>query len=304
MVDYEEVHTKKGKTLVFMDLKEFLIDYYGDSNIESRVSGEEYIVHCPFCKKEGHTKHKLYIKDDFTVGHCFVCTRNYIGVTEQLADEVFEVTLPDFVTNFGLRKIFKVTPLTDPEWSLDKFEYECDDYDEKGITYLKGRHQYMEDLYKILGFKFLDGNVVMPFYYRGQIFYYQVRFSGKSKIKYFFPPIQNKPPYIIENGNNKKLIIVEGIFDAIAMLIQAPEYTPVAVLGSSISDYQIEFIREYIPEKIVVYMDETEISKRIANKIKQSIDYCDFSIIRSNGEDPEECLQRRIRRGLSLSWVK
>jgi hypothetical protein len=147
----------------------------------------------------------------------------------------------------------------------------------------------------------------MPFKYRGDIFYYQIRFTGKNnKIRYFFPPISKKPPYIIEHGANKKFIIVEGVYDAISCLIQAPSYTPMAVLGSSISDYQMYFLREYVPEEIVVYMDDTGKSKAIAGRLKSVIDYCPIRIIRSDGEDPEECMIRRMekRPGSEIGWIK
>ena len=99
----------------------------------------------------------------------------------------------------------------------------------------------MKALYKILDFKFWEDNVVMPFKYKGEIFYYQIRFTGNSPIRYFFPPISAKPPYVIDHDvkpSGNKIIISEGVFDAIADLIMFPEYIPFAVLGSSISDYQ------------------------------------------------------------------
>jgi hypothetical protein len=162
----------------------------------------------------------------------------------------------------------------------------------------------MGELYKMLDFKFMDGNIVMPFKYKGEVFYYQFRFSGKnSKIRYFSPPISAKPPHIIEHGNCKKIIICEGIFDAIALLIMAPEFMPIAILGSSISDYQIDFIREYVPEEIVVYMDETDISRRVATKIQSIIDYCPIRIIKSDGQDPEENLKKRLKYNKKLNWI-
>ena len=244
---------------------------------------------------------KLYIKGDLTVGHCFVCTRNYVNVTDRIDTTI---KFPEFISRFinfsGMPEIVK---LTDPDWSIDNIEQDLVDYDKKGVDYLIGRHPLMEELYKVLDFKFLDGNVVMPFKYHGEVFYYQIRFT-EGKIRYFFPPISAKPPYIIEHGDNSRFIICEGVFDAISLLIQAPDYTPCAVLGSSVSDYQIEFIREYAPKEILIYMDETDISKRIASKLSKSIDYCPINIIPSNGEDPEECMIRKMKEGKELSWIK
>lgn len=306
-MEYKEIKRKDGQLMVFCNFEDLLTEAFGVKTMKevephANNSGE-YICHCPFCKAEGHTKHKLYIKTDLTVGHCFVCTRTYINVTDKI-DVSYKI--PEFFQNFCYYSGLNVVKLNDPIWTLDRYFNEFDDFDEKGYNYLLGRHKYMKDLYQLLDFKFLDGNVVMPFKYHGEIIYYQIRFTGNSKIRYYFPPISAKPPYIIEHGNSRKFVIVEGVFDAISMLIQAPEYIPCAVLGSSISDYQIEFLREYVPEKIVIYMDETKISVNIANKLKRKIDYCPISIIKSNGEDPEECMKRRMSWGgnKEIAWIK
>ena len=248
MVDYKEITTKKGKKVVFCNMEDLLMDIYGVGTMDQvrtflNESTGEYICHCPFCKAEGHTKHKLYIKEDLSEGHCFVCTRAFININDNV-DVSFKV--PEFGNFFGW-KGFNLVPLTDPTWSLDKFKYEFDDYSEKGVQYLIGRHGFMKELYKALDFKFWEDNVVMPFKYKGEIFYYQIRFTGDSPIRYFFPPISAKPPYVIDHNvqpSGNKMIISEGVFDAIADLIMFPEYIPFAVLGSSISDYQLEFLRE------------------------------------------------------------
>lgn len=306
MVDYKEIVKKDGKKIVFWDMEEFLMDFYNASTPEELPgkltnSGTQYIVHCPFCAKEGHTKHKLYIKNDLSVGHCFVCTRAFINVTDNINFRV-EATNP--IRNFFPTQ-FNLVRLTDPEWSLDKLQYECDEYDEEGYQYLVKRNPYLKYLWQMLGFKFLNGNIAMPFKYRGEVFYYQIRFTGKSKIRYFFPPIGAKPPYVIEHGDNKKFIICEGVYDAASLLIQSPSYTPMAILGSSINDYQLQFLREYVPQDIIVYMDDTEKSKGVASKIKSVIDYCPIHIIKSDGEDPEECMIRKMNQnpGSEVGWI-
>ena len=301
MIDYQEIKKKNGQRIVFCKLDELLEDVSGVHSVEELHSTNgHYICHCPFCNAEGHTKEKLYIKDDLSVGHCFVCTRAFVNVVD---DVNVNYQVPQLFGSFN--QGLHLVKLEDPEWSIDKYYNEFDDFDQKGYDYLLSRHGFMKDLYKLLEFKFVDGNVVMPFKYHQDIFYYQIRFSGKNKIKYFFPPIQSgaKPPYIIENGDKKKFIICEGVYDAISLLIQAPGYTPMAVLGSCITDYQIEFLREYLPEKILIYMDETNISIRIANKLKSVIDYCPIKIIKSDGTDPEETMKMRMRCGYNLQWI-
>ena len=300
-MEYQEVIKKDGKRVIFCNFEELLMEAYGlgsPKDIEShREKTGEFICHCPFCKAEGHTKHKLYIKSDLSVGHCFVCCRAFVNVTN-------EINLDWKAPDFGIPKPWAPVKLTDPTWSLDRFVYEFDDFSEKGYQYLMGRHPFMDPLYKILHFKFWNDNVVMPFYYHGELMYYQVRFTGNSKIRYFFPPISDKMPYIIEHGDNKQFIVCEGVYDAIACLIQAPKYTPMAVLGSHVSDYQLGFLREYVPSKIIVYMDDTEKSIAVANKIRSVIDYCPISIIRSDGTDPEEQMVKRMNSGKNLNWIE
>lgn len=303
-MEFKEVRRRNGGIIVFCKFEELLKEAYGVKTMEevkTHVNNNgEYILHCPFCKAEGHRKHKLYIKDDLTVGNCFVCGRSYVNITDDID---VAVKIPNFIEKLYGPQKFEPVYLNDPVWTLDKYKYEFDDYSEVGVNYLVGRHGFMKDLYKILGFRFLDDNVVMPFFYHGEVFYYQIRFTGKSKIRYYFPPISSKPPYIIERNDNKRIIIQEGVYDAIANMIMAPEYTPMSVLGSNISDYQIEFLREYAPEDIIVYMDETKISIRIANKLKGAGIFCPIHIIKSDGEDPEEHMKEILKRGGKLQWI-
>lgn len=306
-MEYQEIIKKDGKRIVFCNMKELLQEAYGVKSmeeVETFLKGNEYICHCPFCKNEGHTKHKLYVKSDLTVGHCFVCCRAFVNIDETVK---VDYQVPSFLAQ---QRPFEVVPLNDPEWSLDRFKYEFDDYSEPGVQYLINRNPFLKDLWKPLGFKFWDDNVVMPFWWQGEIIYYQIRFTKPSKIRYFFPRISSpwgaaKCPYIIPRAgsDNKSFIICEGVYDAIACFIQAPSYTPMAVLGSSISDYQLWFLRSYVPERILVYMDDTEKSKAVADKIRSVIDYCPVRVMPSDGTDPEENLMKRLKTGKNIQWI-
>jgi hypothetical protein len=83
-----------------------------------------------------------------------------------------------------------------------------------------------------------------------------------------------------------------------SLLPQAPGWTPVAICGSQITDYQVQFLREYVPNEIKIYMDKTELSNGVMKKLKKTIDYCPISVIWSDGTDPEENLKKR------LTWAK
>lgn len=302
MLDYQEIRKKDGGVIVFTHLLELLLERFGatsEEELQGHLKGDHYICHCPFCEAEGHTKKKLYITSNYEVGHCFVCGRAWVNVDDNIK---FQTNVPDFMESTFYHPL-DIVRLQDPIWTLDKYYNEFDSYSEKGMNYLMTRHPFMKDLAPMLEFKYIDGNVVMPFKYKNEVIYYQIRFTGNSKIRYFFPPISAKPPYIIEHGNNKKFIICEGVYDAISLLIQAPEYTPMAVLGSSVSDYQLNFLREYVPEEIVIYMDETKISERIRERIMRTIDYCPIRIVKSDGTDPEEQMKKRLAKGQKLQWI-
>lgn len=314
-MEFKEIRTKR-KLVVLCKIEDLLLEATESKTVEEaeskvkRTKGE-MICHCPFCRKEGHTKHRLYIKDDFSVGHCFVCERSFRNVTDEV-DTSF--TIPSF--NFGsyIDTRLVMPEITDEDFTLDCFKYDFEDYSEEGVKYLANRHIFLKELYKVLDIKFDEcGNPVIPFKFHEDIIYYQIRnrkaTKENGKWRYLFPETKSgqKPPYILEHGENKQFILCEGVFDAMSLLIQAPNYTPVALGGHSISDYQLKFLRDYVPQKIVIYMDETKLSYDVMRQVLTQIDYCPIDIIPSSGEDPEERLKRYLTYGKTLqelAWIK
>lgn len=293
-MDYQEWRKKDGTIIVLCSLEELLMNHYEASSLTELLphvkSSGEYAIKCPFCSKEGYEKEKLYIKDDMTVGHCFKCHRAFMNVTEDIE---FTIKTP----TIGKSNHHDLVKLSNDTWTLDMYDKEFTENDKIGEKYLASRHKYLPMLSKLLKFKFSNHNVVMPFFFHGELIYYQIRFTNKNPIRYFFPPITDKPIYAIECNDCKDLVICEGIFDAIGILLMYPDKTPIAVLGSTVSDYQIEMIRTYHPRSIKVYMDETKLSIGIIKKLKSVIDYAEYSIVKSNGEDPEEKLIKLINQG-------
>ena len=131
-MEYKEIVKKDGSKLIFCNFEDLLKEYYGVSSmdeVKTHVnSNGEYIIHCPFCKAEGHSKHKLYIREDLSVGYCFVCCRKYINVDDNVD---VEVKVPDFLPGM-FHKPFNLVRLEDPEWSLDRFKFEFDEFDQRG----------------------------------------------------------------------------------------------------------------------------------------------------------------------------
>lgn len=295
-MNYQEITKRNGQTLVLCSFDELLMDYFqidSMTKVAEKVNDNgEYTIQCPFCKAEGYVKEKLYIKDDLTVGHCFKCHRAFINVTDTIE---YNIKVPKFM-NF---RSFDLIKLDNENWTLDMYYNEFDEEDKKGEKYLASRHKYLPALAKVLGFKYYNHNVIMPFFFHGDLIYYQMRFTNKNPIRYFFPPISAKPIYssleAITNSND--VLIVEGIPDAIAALLMYPDKFPIAILGSSVSDYQIDMIRTYNPKSITVYMDDTELSIGVIRKLQTVINNVEYHLWKSNGEDPEEKLKRKIKSG-------
>ena len=293
-MNYQELTKKDGRVIVLCNFNELLMDYYQVSSM-TEVQGKienngEYIIQCPFCKSEGYIKKKLYVKGDLTVGHCFKCHRAFINVTDTIEYNIKSPVI-------SLNNSFDLVKLNNENWTLDMYYNEFDESDEKGERYLYSRHRYLPALAKVLGFKFYNHNIIMPFFFHGELIYYQMRFTNKNPIRYFFPPISHKPIYPLELSNSKDIIICEGIYDACSCLLMYPDKMPIAILGSSVSNYQIDMIRTYNPRSITVYMDDTKLSLGVLKKLQTVINNVDYHYKRSNGQDPEEKLKYLINSG-------
>ena len=284
--------TGKGNDLYIMDLDSY-VESMKDQNLFQEKKND-YAVMCPICRERKEAEEpnyhnlKLWIDKSLEFGRCFVCNSVFISNN----DKIKTVVKP-----FGIMDMsnMKVSHLSHEYWTYDLFN-SLPQYDEDGINYLsKSRHFFLGSLYRPLGIRFYGHNPVIPFYFNGEMIYYQIRLiDSNSKIKYFSPPIDHKPAYIIEKKENKNIVICEGVFDAIACLILYPKWTPFAVLGSSITDYQIWMLRSYIPERIKIFMDKTELSVGIKDSISKYINYADIYINKSDGRDPEEVLKKKI----------
>lgn len=315
--EYKEVESrKKGATIIFGKLDELLKKYYHVTTVGALDQfrsnyKDQYIINCPFCKQEGHSKKKLHIypntpgDDDFTEGFCFVCGRIFIHISDQLN---IHFKTPDFL---GIRQEFKFVPIEDKFWTLEKFNNEFDSESQRGIAYLEKRNPFLKDLWKPLGFKFYEDHVAMPFRNPdGKLIYYQIRFIDADKssgIRFHFPKISAKPPYILHSSgaDPSKLIICEGIFDCIAAWIQCGgKYVCIALMGCKVSDYQLLYIQHwYRPRKIIFWLDETKLSIEVSKRFRTIFNYSELKVVPSHGADPEEIMNHRLRVGRDLIWI-
>jgi len=285
-----------AKNVIAMDLERYVKEM--KSRGLFREKKNDYAVMCPNCMKRhkekgdaaSYRKLHLWISKDYQYGQCFRDHTVFVSDNQIFNTNVKRMESPVDMSNWTLDILGE-----EGYWTLSRFNT-LSDNDQIGIDYLASRIYLYRKLYSILNIRFdHNHNPVVPFYYKDQLIYYQIRnkdyVKGSDKPKYFSPPIDHKPPYIIEHGENKKFVICEGTFDAMACSILFPDRTPFAVLGSDITDYEIAMLRGYVPEDILIYMDDTNLSYEVKNKLERYINYAEFNIQKSNGQDPEERLK-------------
>lgn len=288
----EFIKNNGERDIYFMDLSK--LDLH-------KVNGkkEGYIAVCPICKHKhaegidgyyldpNYSKRKLGVDKYKTIAHCYRCDSVILGYKDET-----KVKIPEFHFKCLLQQdAISVTTLMD---AAERYS-ESKDLTDKERALLKMRNPHLDpDLLGMKVAKWNRPNILTPFYLNGNLIYYQIRFLDSEHPKYFSPSIKNKPIFIPTSEYKKDIIICEGVYDAIALLTLYPEYTPVAILGSHITDYQCNLIRKFItPDSISIFMDDTNISEDIYKRLLDTplASYAEISVWESDGLDPEEILR-------------
>lgn len=300
-IEYRLLRASNGREVYATDISSLVSDF--NDGAETTF----YEV-CPVCRdrhrrgEKGfyldphYNKRKLGVMPDLSMAHCNRCDALFIDSTDEC-----KTFIPKFNFNLGIYEDFNVVKLKGVGTIMDKSSRISDAMRE----ILKLRNPKLDP--DVIGMRTLKGwdrpNILTPFYHQDEIIYYQLRFLDSEEPKYFMPSIKNKPPFIPKGCNGDKIMICEGVYDALAILSSHPDYVPFAILGSHITPYHINYLRKYMsPSEIAIFMDETSISEEIKEDILRSplsfyIDEPD--IIESDGLDPEECL--RVDMGLPSS---
>jgi len=286
----EVIRTRVLKDIVLMNYKRL-------------VPGLKYYrVVCPRCldrnikKGEfGYNKKNLSILKDFSYGRCFRCSAIFIDSEFYLNKEIEFDSEDDFEfydNDFSLTKCSSlsiVDSFTDLHMSID------------GLDYMTDRNSLFNINTKQYKLKYKLGKLLIPYYFIDQsLIYYQFRYTdlkySPNGAKYHNPPIDNKPLYIPQNSNglvewdaSRPIILVEGALTAIALkMTVGDDYNVAAVVGNTITSYQIKMLKYLSFIDIYVFMDSYDFSLATAevlaaNKIRSTI-------IPSSGPDSEELL--------------
>lgn len=265
-------------------------------------SGDEVVYFCPECitvKGTPDKKGKLYFNTVKGVGICFRCNTKFSEEGANLSN-----------TKSLASKQIKKQAIEKPK----TISFDFPALDKECLSYLSNRHIYLPELAgtKQLNLKRVRGNrkgIVFPFYYEGKIAKCQIRYlDSKDKQSKYWTQQGSKLPYspyhVFKNfklkGSGHAITICEGVFDSIALAILGFP-NPVAVLGKTVTKFQVEILRRLVPSKIILALDELELSQSLKKEIKytfpcvEKID-CKNFIVNKEEVDPEEYLVHHLSR--------
>lgn len=256
---------------------------------------------CPFCESvRGRPDNdgKFYWSIEKNVGYCFKCETVGILKTDKPKYQVcFENSINRIVNSFESdSSIFEseLNSMQDIPY-IDLFS----DMDKKAIDYIDSRNCLYSEIYKYLNMRSSNLGVAVPVIVNQKILSYCLRlYDPKGGMKYYLPKISKllySPEQIINTSKPvKEITLVEGTFTCIAALIDGFTH-PVAIFGKFLTDLQIYLLRSLSPDIINIYLDETELSERLLNRIQDRLPtVTKFNIIRSDGSDAEEKLNWKM----------
>jgi len=286
---YETIECEKGEL-------QSLVDH------EDVQEGEEFIrCVCPRCKERNerrgeltYDKKNLSINKDCTWGKCFRCEAVF---KDKLAELSRDINLEVLVGDKSDRK-FELCRIDTKAYDSAVFISS----ENEGGAYMHNRNPFYNISRNFCKLKFKEPKIIIPYFDLYQKpYYYQFRYIDVSKSptgsKYFNPPIDKKPVYIVPNFDGRicwntgnTTILVEGALTAIALKLVVGDSTNVAaLLGKVPTLYQIQLLKYLgVLGKVYSMMDESELSKVVVKKLRSEGIKSD--IIPSSGADSEEML--------------
>jgi hypothetical protein len=263
-----------------------LVDLVNDNNFykfKRHFKFKVYRCPCPVCLQEGYNKNSLSIKNDYSIGRCFRCETIFVNEYDPLENEFSRSKTP-LKLNYELYKLDNLNDYNNIN-GISKL----------GNDYLLNRNRLMKiDKYKL---RSNDRFVIIPYYINNELVYWQKRFINATINKHFKPVIEYQPFYHINNGSNQ-LIICEGAFDSFACdNLFNEQQDVIALAGKSMTHYQLWLLNTIkLYDEITIFLDETYLSENLYNNLKNQFTIePKFNIIKSNGDDPEETLNKNIK---------
>lgn len=264
-----------------MDLMEIFKDYRPE-----RLSNGQIRMECPFREnhKDGSGKMSFFVTPDKGFYHCFSCGKG--GKLVVLLTTMFGLTLSEAL---------EVSVLTDyvpkeEKWELDRSWTITPPKEFTSRGFKKSTLEHFKFGYTS------DGWIMIPFY---DSFRRPNELVGYQRRK-------NEPDRVVINSKGFKkstylynldttydyVIVVEGYSDV--MRLYQHGYNAVALLGSLISDWQIEQISKF--KHVYLALDNDipgrEATEKIYYKLKDNVK--DIKLIPYSTKDPGECISPKI----------
>lgn len=261
---------------------QWIKDYFGETDILFSKQGEEICVPSPFAK-DRPGNHYLWINPtggkslhpENGVYRCWYTDKSGSMVSlvsqlegipwdeaqEMLCDQIplreLELRVHEF---FGSKIETNIVPQTNVgKIHLPPHTYEIDRmednlYRQRATTYLNGRKIPTDGLLVCVNGKCRD-RIVIPYYDKnGNLIWWNARaIDDNAKIRYIKPDTDDEDAITQQNvlylktwpKKNEKVFVMEGELDAIT--INLCGFYGAACGGRSLSDGQIELLRDYVP---------------------------------------------------------
>ena len=224
----------------------------------SQHDSNEISICCPFCSE---TRYRLGINIRKDIGHCFNCNWKSRHVTENLflILGIEEADIPlDAPTMGEVESDVELRPPSLPEDFILLCERPKGKLFNKAYQYLHERgvtDWQIED--KKIGVSFLGQyayRIIFPIYYKNKLKGLVSRdFTGQQEPKYL-NTVGEKPIYNLPVKRRSKAVLVEGIFDCLAIeRVVRENFDVLALLGNRLKDSQEEDLSEY--RDIVLWPD-------------------------------------------------
>ena len=258
---------------------------------------------CPYClevRGKADDDAKFYWSRQKSIGYCFKCET--VGVLETDKDRS-ELHYQALINSFNTSE-----EVIDYTFSSINYNNMFPELDEEATNYLKSRVPFYPQL-KSLNLRHEPGyGITFPIRYLDDYIGYAIRiYNPKNKMKYYIPD-GNKFLYSPDNAlrsNNKfqEFTIVEGPFDAIAAcLLGFPN--PIAIQGKYITPRQIYQLRSMIPSRLIIFLDETELSKNLRDSLEGKLPTLQRIDIEPANMDPEERLIKIMMGKPDQQWLE
>ena len=264
-------------------------------NKSYQMKNGEQAFYCPFCN---HHKKKLQINTETQKWHCWVCNKGgykigillrKINAPKNIISEVLKI-LGDYRGVSKDKEEKTEFNVTLPKEYIPLWKKSDDPIYKNAIHYLKGRGiESMDILRYSMGYCPSGGysnRIIIPSYDEiGRLNYFIARdIFPNSKFKYKNPPMsKDMVGFELFINWNEPIVLVEGIFDAIAVRNNA-----IPLFGKFPSKTLVKRLVEKKVEKIYVALDED--ARKDAIKLSKFLmDYgINTYLLNMSGKDPSE----------------